>query len=178
MEAEAERGVTRVFAVRTYVEMRAPSELRPADVPDLPVRIERVTDCPPAFWRFLYTEVGGQYHWVDRLPWTDDEIRAYLDDPAVSLYLMSVSGAPAGYFELRRDADDSMEIVYFGLLPQFTGKGLGGYMLTDAVTRAWQSGATRVWLHTNTLDHPAALPNYQKRGFRVFRSERYEVPNP
>ncbi len=178
MEAETERGVAAVFAVRTYVEMRHPSELRPARPPDVPIRIERVTGCPPAFWRFLYTEVGRQYHWVDRLPWTDEQVREYLDDPAVSLYLMTAAGAPAGYFELRADAEGSVEIVYFGLLPQFTGRGLGGHMLTEAVTRAWESGATRVWLHTNTLDHPAALPNYQKRGFQTFREERYEVPNP
>jgi GNAT superfamily N-acetyltransferase len=65
--------------------------------------------------------------------------------------------------------------VYFGLLDEFTGRGLGAYMLTEAVTIAWKAGASRVWLHTNTLDHPAALPNYLKRGFRVTRTEEYEV---
>ena len=64
---------------------------------------KQVCDCPASFWRYLYTEVGRAYRWVDRLPWTDDEIRAYLEDPAVSLWLMTVGGAPAGYFELRRD---------------------------------------------------------------------------
>jgi GNAT superfamily N-acetyltransferase len=90
--------------------------------------------------------------------------------------VMCINGAPAGYFELRREADRSVEIVYFGLLDQFTGRGLGGHMLTEAVRMAWDSGALRVWLHTNTLDHPAALPNYLKRGFRVTRTEEYEVP--
>jgi GNAT superfamily N-acetyltransferase len=178
MEAEARRPVTLAFAVRTYLEMRQRSELRPAPAPEFPVRIEPVTECPPAFWRFLYTEVGGPYHWYDRLPWTEEQIRTYLADPAVSLYVMWVSGAPAGYFELRREADRAVEIVYFGLLPQFTGRGLGGYMLSEAVTRVWADGATRIWLHTNTLDHPAALPNYLKRGFQVTRRERYEVVDP
>ena len=91
------------------------------------------------------------------------------------LYVMWVDGAPAGYFELRSEPDGAVEIVYFGLLPQFTGRGFGRYMLTEAVEQAWASGARRVWLHTNTLDHPAALPNYQKRGFRVTRTEEYEV---
>ena len=95
-----------------------------------PSASSRSIDCPPSFWRYLYTEVGRAYHWVDRLPWTDDEIRAYLADPAVSLWLMTVAGAPAGYFELRRDRTDGVEIVYFGLLPEFTGRGLGGHMLT------------------------------------------------
>ena len=163
------------FSVRTYLEMRQPSDLRPARQPHVPIRIERVMDCPPAFWRFLYTEVGHRYHWFDRLPWSDDRIREYLADPAVSLYVMWVSGAPAGYFELRHGPDRTVEIVYFGLLEEFTGRGLGGHMLTEAAKLAWSANPTRVWLHTNTLDHPAALPNYLKRGFQVTRTERYEV---
>ena len=157
--------------------MGAPSELRAAPAPTRQVTIDCIRDCPPSFWRFLYTEVGRAYHWVDRLPWTDDQIRAYLTDPAVTLYVMWVSGAPAGYFELRSTPDKAIEIVYFGLLEQFTGRGLGAYMLSDATRRAWAAGASRVWLHTNTLDHPAALPNYLKRGFTVTRTEEYDVPD-
>jgi len=175
MEAEAGRTVMVFVSTRTYLEMRTPGDLQPAASPAELPRIERVVDCPPAFWRFLYTEVGGQYHWVDRLPWTEQDIRSYLSDPALSLYVMWVSGAPAGYFELRREADGAFEIVYFGLLKPFTGRGLGGFMLTEAVRTAWARGASRVWLHTNTLDHPGALPNYLKRGFRVTRTEQYEV---
>jgi GNAT superfamily N-acetyltransferase len=164
-----------LVSTRTYLEMRAPEDLNPAAPPaDLP-RIEAVRDCPAAFWRFLYTEVGRPYHWVDRLGWSDDDIRKYLGDPALSLYVMWIAGAPAGYFELRQEAEGAVEIVYFGLLDEFTGRGLGAYMLTEAVKTAWASGASRVWLHTNTLDHPAALPNYLRRGFRVTRTEEYEV---
>jgi GNAT superfamily N-acetyltransferase len=90
---------------------------------------------------------------------------------------MWVSGAPAGYFELHVEPDRAIEIVYFGLFDQFTGRGLGGHMLTEAVKEAWAAGATRVWLHTNTLDHPAALPNYLNRGFQIARTETYEVTN-
>ena len=141
------------------------------------MRVEQVIGCPASFWRYLYTEVGRAYHWIDRLPWTDDEIRAYLAEPEVSLWLMTVAGAPAGYFELRRDRVGGTEIAYFGLLPEFTGRGLGGYLLTVAVEQAWSAGTGRIWLHTNTLDHPAALPNYLKRGFRAFHSETY-TPGP
>jgi GNAT superfamily N-acetyltransferase len=158
---------------RTYLELREPTAFHPARVNDADIRIEQVRNCPPSFWRYLYTEVGRTYHWVDRLGWTDDEIRAYLNDPAVSLWLMTVGGAPAGYFELRRDADGAIEIAYFGLLDEFTGRGLGGHLLTAAVEAAWNLGTPRIWLHTNTLDHPAALPNYLARGFTVFRVEEY-----
>ena len=160
-------------AVRTYLEMRDRAALQPATLPDPSVRVEQVHDCPPSFWRYLYTEVGRAYHWVDRLPWSDAEIRAYLEDPAVSLWLMTVAGAPAGYFELRRDRTNGAEIVYFGLLPEFTGRGLGGHMLTSAAEAAWSQGPGRVWLHTNTMDHPSALPNYLKRGFTAFHSEEF-----
>jgi GNAT superfamily N-acetyltransferase len=175
MEAEAGRPLTPATSVRTYLEMRDASELRPSAGRENSPRIEQVFECPPAFWRFLYTEVGRGYHWFDRLPWTDAQIREYLADPAVGLYVMWVAGAPAGYFELRADAERAVEIVYFGLLDQFTGRGFGGYLLTEAVKLAWSQGATRVWLHTNTLDHPAALPNYLKRGFRITRAEVYRV---
>lgn len=162
-------------STRTYLEMRRAEDLRPAPLRGPAPRIERVTECPPAFWRFLYTEVGRAYHWFDRLPWTDEQIRQYLADPSISLYVMWVSGAPAGYFEMHVEPDRAVEIVYFGLLGEFTGRGLGAHMLTEAVSQAWASGATRVWLHTNTLDHPAALPNYLKRGFAITRTETYEV---
>ena len=156
--------------------MRDEGALRPARAASSCARVEQVRNCPASFWRYLYSEVGREYRWTDRLPWTDAEIRAYLDDPAVSLWLLTVDGAPAGYFELRREADGAVEIVYLGLLKDFTGRGLGGHLLTEAVERAWAAGATRVWLHTCTLDHPAALPNYLARGFHVFKEEEYEAP--
>ena len=162
-------------ALRTYLEMRDPVALRASRVEDAAVHIEQIHNCPPSFWRYLYTEVGREYRWVDRLPWTDAQICEYLTDPAVSLWLMTVAGAPAGYFELRADERGSMEIAYFGLLPEFTGRGLGAHLLTEAVESAWRSGATRVWLHTCSLDHPAALPNYRSRGFQVFREEEYDA---
>jgi GNAT superfamily N-acetyltransferase len=164
-----------IRVTRSYLEMRARSALQPGAPPGPEVRVEQVHDCPPAFWRFLYVEVGRRYQWIDRLPWTDDQIRAYLADPRTSLWLLSVSGAPAGYFELRRHDDDSVEIAYFGLLDRYHGRGLGGHLLTVAAERAWALGPARVWMHTNTLDHPAALPNYLKRGFVVFRTEEYIV---
>jgi GNAT superfamily N-acetyltransferase len=161
-------------AVRTFLEMRDRAALRPVRLADAAIRVEQVHGCPPSFWRYLYTEVGRQYRWVDRLPWSDDDVRSYLSDPAVALWVMWVAGAPAGYFELRRDDSGSVEIAYFGLLNDFTGRGLGGHLLTEAVEQAWALEATRVWLHTSTLDHPAALPNYLRRGFTAFHAETYQ----
>jgi len=165
--------MTRVEVTRTYLEMTDAAALRPAACPDPRARIERVEGCPASFFRYLYAEVGRRYHWVDHLGWTDDELRARLADPAVSLHLVTVAGAPAGYFELERHRDGSVEIAYFGLLPEFLGRGLGKWLLTEAVRTAWSCGPDRVWLHTCTLDDPAALPNYLARGFRPIRAETY-----
>ena len=162
-------------ATRTYLEMTDRSALRPSRETAADLSIVRVERPTAPLWRFLYTEVGRQYRWFDRLVWSDEQAQAYLDDPAISLWLASVGSDTAGYFELRREPDDSVEIVYFGLLPAYTGRGLGKALLTSAVERAWENGTRRVWLHTCTFDHPAAIPNYVKRGFTVFKTEEYVV---
>lgn len=165
----------RVEVVRTYLEMTEPNALRRSPSPEPDVRVKRVVGCPASFARYLYVEVGRSCHWVDRLGWTDDEWRARLASPAVSLFLLTVAGAPGGYFELERHQDGSVEIAFLGLLPEFVGRGLGKYLLSQAAEAAWALGPKRLWLHTCTLDDPAALPNYVARGFRVFKSESYET---
>lgn len=159
---------------RTYLEMRAPSQLVPSPEP-VGARIERVMSCPPSFYRYLYSEVGRDFHWVDRLSWMDEEIQAHLAQPSVALWVLWVTGAPAGWFELKRHDDGSVEIAYFGILPAFRRRGLGKHLLTAAVDEAWKAGARRVWLHTCTLDDPAALPNYRSRGFTPYKEEVYSV---
>jgi GNAT superfamily N-acetyltransferase len=163
-----------VDVVRTYLEMRAPDALRPAGPPpDVQARVQRLDQPSVAEYRALYRDVGAAYHWRDRLAWDDERLAAYLADRAVSIWVLEVNGARAGYFELKRDGD-AVEIVYFGLAGSFIGRGLGKYLLTRAVEEAWRaSRVTRVWLHTCTLDDRAALPNYLARGFVETRRESY-----
>lgn len=166
-------GVTEV--TRTYLEMPSPDDLVPAATPEPALEIERLDRCTPELFRYLYAEVGRAFRWTDRLSWTDHQVQRHLDDSQVSVWLMALNEVPAGYFELREHDDGSVEIAYFGLLPDFIGQGWGKYLLTRAVRAAWESGPKRVWLHTCTLDHPSALPNYLKRGFRPVRTEVYTV---
>jgi GNAT superfamily N-acetyltransferase len=166
-------GITEV--TRTYLEMKAPGDLRPTPTPTPTPPIERMEHCSPAVFRYLYTEVGRAFHWTDRLAWSEETIQRHLADPGISIWLMSEGETPAGYFELREHDDGSVEIAYFGLLPAFIGRGWGKYLLTRATQAAWELGPNRVWLHTCTLDHPSALPNYLKRGFRPVRTEVYVV---
>ncbi|PYP85162.1 MAG: N-acetyltransferase [Blastocatellia bacterium AA13] len=160
---------------RTYLEMTDSEQLERCDSGDPTVRIERVRNCPRSFFRYLYREVGRNYHWVDRLGWSDDEVISHMSRPGFSIWVMYKEGSPAGYFELNHADDGATEIAYFGLLPEFIGRGLGKHLLTRAVDEAWATGADRVWLHTCTLDDPAAMPNYLKRGFRPYKEETYET---
>jgi GNAT superfamily N-acetyltransferase len=156
--------------VTTYhLEMNDPTELRPSLDRGPEIEARRVELPCPELNRFFYETVGRDWHWSDRLSWTDDEWLAYLDRPEQQTWVGYVAGTPIGYFELEAQSSGNVEIVYFGLLPRFAGRGFGGRLLTQTVETAWATGARRVWVHTCTLDHPAALANYRSRGFRLFR---------
>jgi len=133
--------------------------------------------CDPGLYRELYEGVGSDYHWRDRRSWTDEQLRAHLERPDIVIWVLRERGAPRGFFELARHDDGSVEIAYFGLMPLGIGQGLGRALLTSAIDEAWslKPVPSRVWLHTCTLDHPAALANYLARGFQVTHSEKYTV---
>ncbi len=163
----------RLSATRTYLEMTSdPGPVQASSSRDLTFRMLVPGDA--GLYRQIYREVGEQHHWIDRREWTDEQIGSHLRRTDLSVWLMSASQEPAGYFELVKTGS-SIEIAYFGLRPAFIGGGLGRALLSAAIERAWESGADRVWLHTSTLDHPSALPNYLKRGFTPFRTEDYQL---
>lgn len=155
-----------------YLEMRERSHLRPARAPAGDVTLVRAQIPSPALNRFLYTSVGGDWHWTDRLPWTWARWMQWLDRPQVQTWVLYVSGTPAGYVELEQHGDD-VEISYFGLARAFVGRGLGGWLLTQGLEKAWDMGARRVWVHTCSLDHPGALANYRARGMTLYQEEKH-----
>ncbi len=161
-----------------YLEMRAPAQLVAARVPQPAPRIERACLPLPELNRFLYTAVGGDWHWRDRLGWTHADWMRWLDRPGVQTWVLYEQGTPAGYIELEKQAGDDVELAYFGLIPRFVGRGLGGHLLTVGIRQAWAMGARRVWVHTCSLDGPTALANYQARGLQVYREETVERPDP
>ena len=161
----------RTEVTTTYLEMLDPTWLHPSPNPPQDIEIKQAELPCPELNRFLYTAVGGDWYWLARLGWTYDEWLAYLNRPEVETWVASLSNTPAGYFELEQQPQATVELAYFGLLPQFIGRGIGSYLLTAAIERAWQMNASRVWVHTCTLDHPRALENYQRRGFRIYKEE-------
>lgn len=120
----------------------------------------------------MYRAVGEPWRWVDRAHWSDEQWQAWVQTPGYHLCVLSIEGVRAGYFELIAPTPGTVHIAFFGLLPGFTGNGVGRWLLEEAVLAAWSDpGVTQVRLHTCALDHPAALPNYLSRGFGVERTE-------
>jgi GNAT superfamily N-acetyltransferase len=155
-----------------YLEQTSADQLRPATPASVTcTRSELVS---PEFNRFLYTAVGGDWRWVDRLGWSWRQWHDWLNRPGVETWVAYLRGTPAGYVELDGATGDDVEIAYFGLLPAFVGQGIGGHLLTVALRRAWELTDERVWVHTCSLDGPAALTNYQARGMALYRTETTE----
>ena len=123
---------------------------------------------PIAFYRTLYDSVGRDWQWLERKRLTDDELSVTIHDDRVEIHVLYVDGEPAGFGELDRRIENRVQLMYFGLAARFFGQGLGKYFLNWVVHKAWSSEPERVWLHTCSLDHQAALPNYLKAGFVVF----------
>lgn len=171
-------GWTRVAVRRTYLELRSLGELRPGRPPSEPVELRHRFPIEPADYLELYTLVGERWLWRDRLAWTGEELQRYLASPDVRVWSAHVRGHTAGYFELKRHPDRTVEVMYFGLAPAFIGRGLGGWLLTRAAHEAFALDAARVILNTCTLDAPQALPNYLARGFTIVREDQYLLDVP
>ncbi|MFG3001052.1 GNAT family N-acetyltransferase [Streptomyces sp. NPDC048340] len=121
----------------------------------------------------LVARIGAPYRWRSARRSPQEWEAWFVEHPDRTCWLLTVADEPAGVvcYDLHPDAD--VEIRTFGLLPEFTGKGLGGHALTLAIRKGWElvPDVSRIWLHTSSEDNPNALPNYQRRGFRTFKTE-------
>ena len=153
-----------------YLESRNGADLKPASDPG-GVQVVEARVKQWQFNRFLYQLVGSPWEWTDKLGWSDQQWREYAEADNLRTWVAWVDGSPAGYFELQLQPGNDVEIRYFGLAPGFIGRGIGGYLLTETIRKAWDWGATRVWVHTCSLDHESALANYQARGLHLYHTE-------
>ncbi|MCB0193060.1 MAG: GNAT family N-acetyltransferase [Anaerolineae bacterium] len=162
-----------------YLEMTNRQQHRPKEKNNPNFEVREACISLPEMNRFFYTTVGKDLYWTDRLNWTIEQWAAWVERPELRTWVGYLSGTPAGYFELEAQPDDTIELAYFGLLSRFTGQGLGGYFLTQAIEQAWAMDAARVWVHTCTLDHTSALANYKARGFTLYDQQvhMHHVPN-
>ncbi|MFC9242679.1 GNAT family N-acetyltransferase [Streptomyces sp. NPDC057136] len=173
------------------LEQTSPADLRASAAPGGDVRVVRSEKPLPEFSRFLYTAVGGDIQWTDRLGMSYAQWQEALNRPGAETWVAYENGTPAGYVELDPQDDGAVEIMYFGLIPAFQGRRIGGHLLSVGVARAWdlaerwpeRTPTKRVWLHTCSKDGPHAMDNYLRRGFRLFdtrieQEAEVETPGP
>jgi len=168
------------------LEQTSPADLTPAAAPaDADALCVVRSEIPsPEFSRFLYTAVGGDVTWTDRLGWSYARWQEFLGRPGVETWVAYDRGTPAGFIELTGQDEGVVEISYFGLLAAFRGRGIGGRLLSHGTARAWDQAlrwpgrapTKRVWVHTCSKDGPYALDNYRRRGFRLFDTRTEQEP--
>jgi GNAT superfamily N-acetyltransferase len=164
----------------TYLEMLAQPVRGPARPPRLTeklalMRAERPT---ARFYRYLYNAVGEPWLWYERNQLSDEALAVIVQDELVEVCVLYYGGTPAGYAELDFRQEGEVELAYFGLIPDYIGLGLGGYMLDWAIDTAWSREPRRLWVNTCTLDHPSALTVYQKAGFMPYDQEVIRIKDP
>jgi GNAT superfamily N-acetyltransferase len=153
-----------------YLEMLSPSR-RAVPAPRDGLSVRHVPMPTVENYRSLYNAVGSDFHWLSRRKLSDEQLAAVIQHPLNELHVLHVAGTPAGFAELDRRQPGEIELVQFGLTRAFIGQGLGKWFLQWTLDQAWSYQPRRFWLHTCTLDHPAALPNYLKAGFVQFKQE-------
>ena len=159
----------------TFLEMKGKPAVLPPPQPLGKVAILRAQEPPLHFYRYLYDTIGGPYHWVDRRRMDDISLAALIQHPLVELYVMHVDGCPAGMAELDFREPATGLLAYFGLMPEFIGRHLGYFFLYHAVQNAWMKPISTLLVNTCTLDHPRALPLYQRMGFVPYSREERSV---
>jgi len=162
----------------TFLRMDSAPLTPPPPFPT-PTRTEHVTAPTVGFYRYLYNTVGADYVWWLRRIMPDAEMARMLDDPSLEIHVLYKDGEPAGFFELDARYGPVVNLSYFGLMPHMIGTGAGPGFLRQAIDAAWRSGPRAVTVNTCTADHPRALPNYLRAGFKPLRAvqEIWDVPS-
>ena len=157
---------------RKYLEIRPLDEFKEIARPSESHSVELLNPKDFQLNKFFYKNIGKNYQWTDRLIWTDQNWISYISNKKLSTYILKDKNAIMGYFELIfHHEKKETEIAYFGILEEYFGKKLGGYLLSEAISISFSIGALRVWVHTCSLDHKFALNNYLSRGMKIFKSE-------
>lgn len=152
----------------SYLEMTAPPAGAALPAPLAGLEVRRAIRPTLSFYRYLYDAIGANWTWYERKKLDDAQLAAILHDSRVEMNVLWAQGVPAGLAELDGRDPADIELAYFGILPEFIGQGLGRWLVDWAIHHAWHSRPRRFWLHTCDLDHPRALPLYQKAGFRLY----------
>ena len=154
---------------RNYLEIKYQEDLKEVERPSEDYSVELVIPKDFQLNKFFYKNIGKNCQWIDRLVWTNLKWTEYVSNKKLSTYILKDKQEIAGYFELLFNQDTKeAEIAYFGILQEYFGKKLGGYLLSEAIKFSFALGSSRVWAHTCSLDHKNALGNYLSRGMKIF----------
>ena len=165
----------KIASVVTYLEMiEKPAERPLAAAPmaganDLRVRLKPVNDPALDWYRALFRRAGAQWLWFSRLEMSDADLAAVLNRSTTELFMAESEPGEIGMAELDRSKPPEVEIASFALFEEAIGRGLGRQFMAALLEKAWTGATKRVWLHTCTLDGPAALGFYMKCGFRPYK---------
>ncbi|MBX3584378.1 MAG: GNAT family N-acetyltransferase [Rhizobiaceae bacterium] len=160
----------------TYMEQVAPPDGSPLSPPLDAVSFAREMPATETYLE-LYRAIGGPLMWDERLRMSDCELKHFLSSPSTALFILRQSGKPVGLCEFDGFAGREVELKHFGLTPEAQGKRLGPYLLDRAVRAVWLQNPDRIWLHTDTNDHPKAKSTYERSGFRVFHEAWEDFPD-
>ena len=157
---------------RNYLEIKSLQDFKGLKMPAQNCSVELVDPKDSQLNKFFYKNIGKNCQWVDRLVWTDLNWIEYVSNKNFSTYVLKEKNEIVGYYELIfNENNKEAEIVYFGILEEYFGKKLGGYLLSEAIKNSFILGAKSVWVHTCSLDHKNALKNYLARGMKIFKTE-------
>lgn len=167
-----------IATVVTTLEMAAPAPMREVSLPaGVTFRAVRAPEIP--WYRDLYTRVGGQdWLWFSRLEMPEAELSAILNDPEVMIWSVEKAGRAEGLLELDFRQSGACELAFFGLTAALIGSGTGRALMNHAIAQAWARPITRFWVHTCTLDSPAALGFYRRSGFIPVAQQIEIAPDP
>ena len=162
--------------VRNYLEIKSLNQLSEIKKPGGNYSLNQVSVNDFQLNKFFYKQIGKNYQWFDRLVWTDKNWMEYVSSPNLFTFVLKNNEEIAGFFELIYHKNKlETEIAYFGLLKEYFGKKLGGYMLSEAIKKSFSYNVKRVWAHTCSLDHKNALKNYLSRGMKIYNTETANI---
>ncbi|WP_348536459.1 GNAT family N-acetyltransferase [Labrys miyagiensis] len=164
--------------VVTCLEMREKPRPRAARPMEQPLTLTRMEEPDIAAYRALFRAVGQDWLWCSRLLMADDKLRDILESPEVEVYTLSGTHRKLGLLELDFRQKGECELAFFGLVPEAIGQGAGRFLMDEALRRAWAKPIERLWVHTCTLDHPAAVDFYRRSGFQPYQFMVELQPDP
>lgn len=167
-----------IASIITYLEMTGQPTSPTLPVPAAKLALLRAEPPTVRFYRYLYDAVGARWLWTERRKLDDAALAAIIEDERVEVYVLYAGGAPAGFSELDRRRGDDVELTHFGLVEEFTGRGLTQHFLRWTIDQAWLGATKRLWVRHTTEDDPRLLTVYQQCGFQVYDQKTAIIDDP